>query len=488
MSTELQWTAGFINASHRYLTAESFQFKVNANAQSLRKKQIWILEKIDDDEQIALKSAVGRYLGCDRDGKVSGDSEEIGPDNKFVLLSHEDGRVAIKNTTHGRYLGGSGDNLVCSDKDISYWTLQLAMSPQINLRSVNRKTYAHLSDDGKEVRVNEAIAWGYDASINLEFYDGKYAIRAANAMYVNFRGRLEDTVTKGSLFTLVFRGTRIAFRDCNGTYLTAVGAHATMMSRKDTISKDELFTLEDTNPQVTLIAYNRKYVSVRMGKEEVRANQAEISDDEIFQLEAVDRSDMTGNTKWVIRSKSGKYWKSSDTLLNSSVDGKEAECQFTIEWMGPMVCLKSSNGKYLVVKSNGQLGATSAEVADNCKFVVELVNHPIITLRGEHGFVGVKGSASAVLECNRSQYDIFRMAGNAGTYTFKGANGKYWEADKDSFAVKGDTPTEFFVEIRAHTRMCIISTQNGQYIKGQQNGAFSASGGNTVGPSTLWEY
>ena len=487
MSQELQWTAGFINAAGRYLTAESFQFKVNANGQNMKKKQIWILEKIGDEE-IGLKSAVGRYLGCDRDGNVSGDSEEIGPDNTFTLLSHEDGRVAIKNTTHNRYLGGSGDHLSCSDKDIAYWTLQLAMSPQINLRSVNRKTYAHLSDDGREVRVNEEIAWGYDASINLEFYDGKYAIRAANALYVNCKGRLDDSVSKSSLYTLVFRGTRVAFRDYSGSYLTAVGAHATLMSRKDTIGKDELFTFEDTNPQITLIAYNRKYVSVRMGREEVRANQAEITDDEIFQLEAADRNDMSGNVKWLIRSKSGKYWNCGDTLLNSSVDGKDANCQFSIEWMGPMVCLKATNGKYLTVKSNGQLGASSVEAIDSCKFVVELVNHPIITLRGQHGFVGVKGSSS-VLECNRSQYDIFRMAANAGTYSFKGANGKYWEMmENNGFALKGDAPTEFFVEIRAHTRMCILSAQNGQYIKGEQNGAFTATGGQTVSASTLWEY
>ena len=487
MTYELQWTAGFINVSGKYLTAESFQFKVNANAQSLRKKQIWILEKVDEQE-VALKSCVGRYLGCDRDGKVSGDSESIGPDNRFLLISQDDGRVAIKSVTYERYLGGSGDHLVCSDKEVSYWTLQLAMSPQINLRSVNRKTYAHLSDDGTEVRVNEDMAWGYDATITLEFYDGKYAIRAANAKYLTYKGRLDEMVTLDSLFILVFRGTQVAFRDRKGNFLTAVGAHATLMSRRDSISKDELFTLEDTNPQITLIAYNRKYVSVRMGQQEVRANQSEITNDEIFQMEAVDRNNMSGNVKWMIRSKNRKYWNAADTLLSSSVDGKEDSSQFTIEWMGPMVSFKASNGKYLTVKSNGQLSATSVEVTDSCKFVLELVNHPIITLRGEHGFVGVKG-ASSVLECNRSQYDIFRMTGNAGTYTFKAANGKYWEMDKDSshFAVRGDNPVDFFVEIRAHTRMCIL-TPNGQYIKGAQNGAFTATGNNVVSMSTLWEY
>ena len=154
--------------------------------------------------------------------------------------------------------------------------------------------------------------------------------------------------------------------------------------------------------------------------------------------------------------------------------------------MRPIIAIKASNGKYISIKPNGQMVARSAEITDSCKLIFEFINRPNLVLRGEHAFVGVKGS-SGTLECNRSQYSVFRVVSNAGTYQIKDTNKKYFKIESDnSLSVNGDSPTDFFFEIHATSRMAIIAP-NGKYLKGQQNGGFAATG-DSIGPNTLWEY
>ena len=486
----LKWTFGLINSASKYLTAETFQHKVTANGNTMKKKQIWTMERHGDN--VALKSHAGRYLSIDKDGNVSAAAEEVGADQMLVLETKDSGKVAIVSS-YGRYLGGSGDSMsgfykTCETTNL--FTIHLAMHPQINLYNVNRRTFCHLVET--EIRCNEEIPWGHDALIILEFHIdregiGRYALRAANGKLLNRNGDLVDKIGDDTLYTIVFRDAQVAFKDNKGKFLTAVGAVARVQSRKDSISKDELFVLMDSHPQVSLTAAaNAKLVSIRDGIE-VRANQTQenSSDSEIFQMEAVDRNDKSGNCKWAFRGCNKKYW-SSGSGLKADVDAIEAAEHFEVEWQGPMIVLKASNGKYISVKSNGKMSADAPELTDECKFLFDFINRPLLVLRGEYGFVGVKGS-SCVLECNRSQYDIFHVTCNNGTFEIQGANGKYMGLDGDgNVMIAADRPTEFYFELRAHTHM-IIRAPNGKLLKGVQNGGFTAAG-DQICSSTLWEY
>lgn len=67
---------GVINSSNkRYLTAETFGYKINANGVSLKKKQTWRLEPAGADG-VCLKSHLERYLAVDQYGNVTADVEE----------------------------------------------------------------------------------------------------------------------------------------------------------------------------------------------------------------------------------------------------------------------------------------------------------------------------------------------------------------------------------------------------------------------------
>ena len=82
----LKWTIGLINHQGKYLTCEQFQARVSVGGSSLRKKQVWTLEP-QDNGKVAFKNYLGKFLGSDKDGKVSGNAEEVEANSTFEIIT-----------------------------------------------------------------------------------------------------------------------------------------------------------------------------------------------------------------------------------------------------------------------------------------------------------------------------------------------------------------------------------------------------------------
>lgn len=93
-----QGTVGLLNGQHKYLTAESFGHKINANGTAMKKKQQWSLElfpleqgsagptdELSEVDFVSIKSPLNCYLAVDSYGNVTCDSSEKTDKCRFII-------------------------------------------------------------------------------------------------------------------------------------------------------------------------------------------------------------------------------------------------------------------------------------------------------------------------------------------------------------------------------------------------------------------
>ncbi|XP_006886216.1 PREDICTED: fascin-2 isoform X2 [Elephantulus edwardii] len=478
---------GLLNDADRYLTAESFGFKVNASASSLKRKQVWVLEPDPAHGAAVLfrSSHLGRYLAADEDGRVSCEAERPVPGCRFLVRPQPDGRWALQSEPHGRFFGGTEDQLSCFATAVSpaeLWTVHLAIHPQAHLLSIGRRRYVQLCPREEEMAADSDTPWGVDALVTLTFQSRHYCLRARDSRYLRSDGRLVWEPEARARYTLEFKAGKLAFKDCDGRYLAPVGPAGTLRAGRNLRpSKDELFDLEESHPQVVLVAANHRYLSVRQGVN-VSANQDEELDHETFLMQIEQET-----KKCTFYASTGGYW----TLvthggIQATATQVSANTMFEMEWRGRRVALKASNGRYVCMKKNGQLAAISDFVGKDEEFTLKLINRPILVLRGLDGFVCHRRGSNQ-LDTNRSVYDVFHLTFSDGAYQIRGRGGGFWNTGSHgSVCSDGERAEDFLFEFRERGRVA-IRARSGKYLRGGASGLLRADSDVPAGEA-LWEY
>ncbi|KAA0191968.1 Fascin [Fasciolopsis buskii] len=363
--------------SGRFLTAEVFNNEINVSGTALRRRQVWtVMVERGRPQTVYLQSHLGRFLSADKDGRVSGAAVTPGEDERFMLefSPQSTGEWAFRSETHGFYLSASDTSISCFSKTPVWWSVRLAIHPQVHLRHQFRSRYFRMMPDGSELRADMPYPWGPETLLWIEQLPmpgttgpggpapatgptvgrsavarlGRVALRCHNGQYLQPDGSFTDTLDDSVLFAFELRPGNphtFAFRDSTGAYLTTTGPGTAKIKLNSTVpGKEELFLIERASLQVGVLAHNGKYASVKQGTE-ISANQHELDETAIFQLEYL----------------GGKGFSSSDTIAaavsvhqNTSFDGETPTsgvsatngmtpgvyCLVTGHW-----CLRSRNGK-----------------------------------------------------------------------------------------------------------------------------------------------
>jgi fascin 1/2 len=493
---KLKWKMGLIASNGKYLTMDQFGTKVHATGPNLGKKQVFTIDPYS--EYVYIIGPTGKYLSAGQKGELECAKMEPGKEEEWTIEALDDGKWAIKSS-FGYYLAHKGEQEVHSfnrgytkdtekinSPESATWTVHLAIHPQVVIRNNNRSSYVHL--EGNNLNCNEAIAWGVDATVTIGYHDGKYSLRACDGRYLNSKGDLTDDLGDDNKFILVVKEGEVAFKTNKGKYLQSSGSTGKMHAKQNEITKNELYQFEDSYPQVTL-QQGKNFVTWKQGTEVKCVHDALVTDKEIFQME-IDRDFGGIGGKWSFRNNMGGYLTLNDGMFfTGEKQERNADSWFTMEWHGDSVSMKASNGKYLQRLPNGNIKANSEDASDATKFLFGLINRPLIVLRSEFGFLGVRQvQGKPLVQCNFPIGEVFKMEHNKGQYALK-AGSEYLKLESDgSISVTGSSPEWFYISLPVHTKLALKAAATLKYVKAEQSGIWKASSNSASSENELLEY
>uniref|UniRef100_A0A4W3II28 Fascin-like n=1 Tax=Callorhinchus milii TaxID=7868 RepID=A0A4W3II28_CALMI len=388
LSEGLALLVGLINSAQKYLTAESFNFRVNASSTIMKVKQIWTIEFLKDNSCLVhIRSSLRRYLASDNNGKVTCDQEAPSAYSNFVMITQADGKVSFQSDETKRYLGGAEDNITCFAQAVSEsekWVLHLAIHPNINLFSPGKKRYLRYDAASNVVRCDSELPWGPDCVMTLIFdFKGTRSLSVPTLWNCNPQS-LRLTTSLAS-----FEGRVLSSRE---GYVRSL--------KSDSPSKDELFSPDPSPGQVTIRSLlNAKYISIRSGEEH--------------------RWPECGQPRHRVSTRARERMSECMYNLLVSLAVLTDNCWFSLVYNGPRVGIKTSDGKFVTTKSNGQLAVAPGSSGPAQEFILQLTNRPLLILQSDYGFVGF-GPGTSRLDGNRCTHEASKLSCDEdGYYQFK---------------------------------------------------------------------
>jgi len=493
---DLDWAFGLRAASGKYLTVETFGHALKCAKSSMKKKEIFFLEKTEGVEAVKVRTHLGKYLTVDGDGIFKADGARSDPGSSWLIEAAEDGRWSFKSEQYGWYAGASNPEMTgrqCFEKcldgipDHKRFTVHLAMHPMVTIMNVKRTTFLHMNDEETQLSTDEIIPWGDDAVLTLHFNkdNGTYSVRSCRGTYLSHTGELaaeRDESSGKQDYILEFHGGNVAFKNLfSQKYVTSLGTAGLAKATKSSVTKDELYQLQNSYPQITLRANNGKYWSIKQGVEIAASAASAETDKEIFQIEPL------ANGKWTMKAANPERALGLGVVDGGVHAANEGDQEFGIEFIGTKIAITTASGKYLSQAMNGYIKASADSVGDAESFEFRVVNRPRLVLRGAYGFVSTL--PSGLLDSAFSDGEEYRLESveGKGVAIVHGKSGKYVRVnDRNGLSVNGDEPEWFTIELFANSK-CALKTAEGKYLQTAQNGGFSATGSE---PSTytLFEY
>ncbi|XP_069792361.1 fascin-like [Narcine bancroftii] len=478
---------GLINSAQKYLTAEVFNYKVNATGSSLKSNQIWTIEFIrEDSTMVHIKSSFNRYIAADKDGNITCDQEVPTSNCVFLMMLHPDGRVSFQSEPSKRYLGGNQDNIICFAQAISEsekWMPHLFIHPSVNLFNPSSDNYLRLNETTGQVCCDKCLPWGSDCVMTLYFdmKEKKYGIRTKNGNFITFNGKTEPEISQRTLYHLQIKNGMICLKDMNGKFLSV--KYCTVKAIKTlNPSADELFMIYPSPGHFHIMSLaNKKYMSCNAGPD-VCSDVDVAKDTETFQI-------MEHPTKMKVC-----FIHNSSYYLAVGAKGfieicteLEFNCWFQIVYSGVKAALKTSDGRYVTVNNSGQLLVGSNSIGKQEEFIFKLANRSQLILKCDFGFIGIL-PGKHILVCNRPIYETSKITlTDGGYYQFKLVSlDKYWEVDEEGLiSVTGEAPVNFIIELNSSDQI-ILKGPNGKYIVAKSDGSFKAVGEDASSATSFW--